>query len=206
MLAPDLPEPVGVSTRALSGATLTQERAEDSLEVLILAVAEGDREAFHSLYLRSSAQLYGIILRIVRPGDRAEDVLQEVYLRIWNHAPDYRPGKGSPMAWMGTIARNRALDWARRRPDPLPLENETQSDALYYLVLAGIDWASKNEDYRALKDCLIKLPKEQRNCILLAFVQGYTHEEISASLATPLGTIKSWIRRGLSQLKGCLDQ
>jgi len=187
-------------------APLKQDQAAPSLDSLILATAEGDRAAFHSLYRLSASQLFGVILRIVRRRDRAEDVLQEAYLRIWSHAPDYRPEKGTPMAWMATIARNRALDWARRRPEPLSLDAQADPDALGNPHQARLDWSEASADAKALKHCLDELPKEQRDCILLAHVQGYTHDEISSALATPLGTVKSWIRRGLLRLRDCLDR
>ena len=110
------------------------------------------------------------------------------------------------IAWMTTIARNRALDWVRRRPDPLSLDQGDGREDPVNPDMAPLDWSNASVDARALKDCLGELSKAQRDCILLAHVQGYTHDDISACLATPLGTIKSWIRRGLSQLKACLER
>ena len=185
---------------------MNQPKRAPAAEDLLLAAARGDRAAFRGLYLQTRAQLFGVILRIVRRTDRAEDVLQEVYLRIWNHAPDYRPDKGTPMAWMTTIARNRALDWARRRPDLMSLDQEGAPEVPSNPGLAPLEWANASLEAKALKDCLEELPKEQRDCILLAYVQGYTHDEVSAALAAPLGTVKSWIRRGLARLKTCLDR
>ena len=185
---------------------MNQPKSADSFEDLLAATARGDRAAFHALYRHSKAQLFGVILRIVRRRDLAEDVLQEVYLRIWNHAPDYRPEKGAPMAWMSAIARNRALDWARRRPDLLSLDEDGAPAAGSNPGLGPLDWSNASVDAKALKDCLEELPKEQRDCILLAHVQGYTHDEVSAALTAPLGTVKSWIRRGLARLKTCLDR
>lgn len=190
----------------LSGEVLRRDEAGQTLDRLILATAQGDHDAFHTLYIQSRAQLFGVILRIVRRGDRAEDVLQEVYLRIWSHASDYRPEKGAPMAWMTVIARNRALDWARRRTDVLSVAQDDGLDGLPDPDSMQLHWSDAGSDARALRDCLAELPKEQRDCILLAHVQGYTHDEISAALATPLGTVKSWIRRGLSRMKTCLDR
>jgi len=179
---------------------------EQPLEYLILATAQGDRAAFHSLYLESKAKLFGVILRIVRQHDRAEDVLQEAYLRIWNHAPDYRPHKGAPLAWMTAIARNRALDWVRRRPNLVSLDQSDEAKLYKDQDHDRYDWSNASVEAKALKDCLEELSKEQRHCILLAHIQGYTHDEVSGALEAPLGTVKSWIRRGLSRLKACLDQ
>lgn len=110
------------------------------------------------------------------------------------------------MAWMTVIARNRALDWTRRRLDVLSPGQDASLESLADPDSVQLHWSDASLDARALRDCLAELSKEQRNCILLAHVEGYTHDEISAALATPLGTVKSWIRRGLSRLKTCLDR
>ena len=185
---------------------MTQSKSAPPAEDLLLATAQGDRAAFRGLYLQTRAQLFGVILRIVRRKDRAEDILQEAYLRIWNHAPDFRPEKGTPMAWMTTIARNRALDWVRRRSDLLSLDQEGAPEPHSNPGLPPLEWSNASLEAKALKDCLEELPKDQRDCILLAYVQGYTHDEVSAARAAPLGTVKSWIRRGLARLKTCLDR
>ncbi|MDX1575963.1 MAG: sigma-70 family RNA polymerase sigma factor [Kiloniellales bacterium] len=174
---------------------------------LLDAAAGGDEAAFKEIYGLSSAKLFGIVLRIVRRRAAAEEILQEVYLKIWDNAATYRPDKGSPMTWMIAIARNRALDWQRRdrvRGGDLPIDEapgrETWSDP----EPDPLDWAMARQDAQALHDCLERLEEEPRTCLVLAYCEGYTHEELSERLARPLGTVKSWIRRGQARLKDCL--
>lgn len=170
---------------------------------LLLATAGGDRAAFAQLYALSSPRLFGLVLRIVRRRDLAEDVLQEAYLRIWDHAADYRPERGAAAAWMGRIARNRALDWYRKQNrDPVRGTPEIGPENSAGPELA---WDQVDDEGRQLKDCLEELEVRQRDCILLAFVEGYTHQELALRLERPLGTVKSLIRRGLARLKSCIE-
>jgi RNA polymerase sigma-70 factor, ECF subfamily len=172
---------------------------------LLSATAARDQRAFKDLYGASSAKLYGVVLRILRDREQANEVLQEVYLRIWQHAADYRPDKGSPMTWMIAVARNRALDRRRARPPELPLDEihelEDQSGDRPN-PLDGVTGAQA----RALSHCLGELESRQRQCILLAYTEGYTHAELARRLDCPLGTVKSLIRRGLLRLKECLER
>lgn len=181
-----------------------RDREAESLQRLLVATAGGDRSAFAQLYALSSPRLFGVVLRIVRRRDLAEDVLQEAYLRIWDHATDYRPERGAAAAWMGRIARNRALDWYRKQSrDPVqgPPEHSPEKPSMPELA-----WDQVNAEGRQLKDCLGELEDPQRDCILLAFVEGYTHQELSRRLERPLGTVKSLIRRGLARLKSCIER
>ncbi len=169
-----------------------------------MATAGGDRSAFAQLYTRTSPKLFGLVLRIVRRRDLAEDVLQEAYLRIWDHAADYRPERGAASAWMGRIARNRALDWYRKQSrDPVRAGPEPGPDETRWSELARDQVDSEGQQ---LKDCLAELEAPQRDCILLAFVEGYTHQELALRLERPLGTVKSLIRRGLARLKACIER
>lgn len=177
------------------------------LAALLAAAAGGDEAAFKELYRLSGAKLFGIVLRIVRRRAAAEEILQEVYVRIWDHAGDYRPDKGSPMTWMIAIARNRALDWQRNdraRGGELPIDEAPGRDAWADPEPDPLDWAMAREDARALHDCLERLEEEPRTCLVLAYCEGYTHDELSERLGRPLGTVKSWIRRGQARLKDCL--
>jgi RNA polymerase sigma-70 factor, ECF subfamily len=182
-------------------------QAEPSpLTRLLDGTAARDQGSFADLYAASSAKLFGVVVRILRDREQASEVLQEVYLRIWQHAADYRPDKGSPMTWMIAIARNRALDRRRGRRPELPLDDigdieELSADGanpLDSVVLAG--------QARALNHCLGELDLRQRQCILLAHTEGYTHAELAARLDCPIGTVKSMIRRGLLRLKECLER
>jgi RNA polymerase sigma-70 factor, ECF subfamily len=170
---------------------------------LLGGTAAREQGAFAKLYEASSAKLFGVILRILRDRELATEVLQEVYLRIWQHAGDYRPDLGAPMTWMIAIARNRALDRRRHRRPELPL------DLLEELEDPGANPADSvggGLPLRALRRCLDELDERQRQSVLMAFAEGYTHAELADRLDCPLGTAKSLIRRGLLRLKECLER
>jgi len=174
-----------------------------ALEQLVARSAQGDRAAFRELYQATSAKLYGVALRILRREDWAEEVLQECYVNVWRHAPDYRPGLAAPMTWMTSIVRNRCLDWLRR-PNPEPLDDEAvqsiESDNPGPLAVL-----EQGRDSAALARCLRGLEARQRQAIALAFFDGLSHAELARHLREPLGTVKTWVRRGLARLKGCLE-
>jgi len=171
----------------------------DPLRDLLGAVAAGDRKAFAELHRASAGRLYAVALRLLRRRDLAEEVLQDAFLGIWRHAGRYDPAKGSPFGWMAAIVRYRALDLLRRDRemalDEGALENQPAPAA-----------ASLTAEARALEACMRTLDEKSRRCIQMAFLDGYTHEELARRLDAPVGTVKSWIRRGLMQLKACLDQ
>ena len=183
----------------------------ETLDELLAATAQGDRQAFGRLYQRTSGRLFALALGILKRRDAAEDVvdaaedvLQEAYLTVWSKAAQQHAGRASAFAWMATIVRHRAIDRLRARvnnPEPVADVNLV-SDA----VVAEV--ADEREILAALsasvRQCLERLNENRRGAILLAFYYGMTHEEISARLDTPLGTTKSWVRRGLLQLQDCL--
>lgn len=191
---------VGAGARAPDKAS----SVELGVDVLLRATARGDVGAFKRLYNATSARLYAVVLRITKRPDVAEDVLQEVYLRIWQHAASQRGSDGSAFGWMLSIARNRALDWLRGQRDEQPY------DAAMAVETASGDGndiealAQASADAKALHHCLSKLEPEQRRCIVLAYLDGYTHQELAEKLMAPLGSVKSWIRRGRIRLKECL--
>jgi RNA polymerase sigma-70 factor (ECF subfamily) len=178
-----------------------------SLALLLQRVAGQDRRAFASLYTASSSKLYGIILRILKRRDVADDILQDVYVRIWERAMDFDPRKAPAIAWMIAIARNRALDEHRRTAvgliaadaDP-EVANVVSEDKDPLAV------AEQNDNLRRLAECLSKLDKNRRDIVLLAYRDGYSRQELSQRLARPVGTIKTWLHHSLVQLKACLDQ
>lgn len=173
------------------------------LQALLEATAAGDRRAFARLYTLTSAHLNAILLRMLKRRDWAEEALQDAYLRIWQHAGGYLAARGKPMTWMISIARHRALDLLRaRRPElpedaaaPEPTPDNEGPEAL----------AETGERLGALEECMDGLPEEQRRSILMAYYEGYTHSELARRLDAPLGTVKSWVRRGLARLRDCLD-
>jgi RNA polymerase sigma-70 factor, ECF subfamily len=171
-------------------------------EAAVLACARGERYALRALYEREARWLLGVALRIVRDRALAEDVLQDAFLQIWQHAAGFRPELGSARGWIYTIVRHRALKEVR---DGGRLEAMDPQD------LAGLADAQQGHqederglDTQRLERCLDRLDEARRDCVVLAFVEGFTHEQIAQRLATPLGTVKSWIRRSLASLKECL--
>jgi len=163
----------------------------------------GDRGAFRALYEASAAKLFGVALRILRREDWAEEVLQECYVSVWRHAPEYRASRAAPMTWMTSIVRNRCLDWLRR-PNPEPLADDTleKIEDQNPGPLAELERA---RDSAALARCLRGLDAKQRQAIALAFFDGLSHAELAAHLREPLGTVKTWVRRGLARLRSCLE-
>ena len=176
----------------------------DPLVALLAACARGDRAAFENLYRQTSAKLFGVALRIVRQEDLAEDVLQDCYIRIWNRAGDYREGLAAPMTWMASIVRNRSLDWLRRpNPEVIDVDGEI-IEGVAGNGLGPLAALEQSRDGAALARCLGELEPRQRQAILLAFHGGLSHSELAAQLRQPLGTVKTWVRRGLAKLKTCL--
>jgi RNA polymerase sigma-70 factor (ECF subfamily) len=172
-------------------------------DVLLEAVARGSERALKRLYALESARLYGIALRIVRRPEIAAEVLQDAFVQIWQNARTFAPEKGAAAAWLTGIVRFRALDAVRRHGREILSGDSALGDvATEPDVLAKLD---AEADARALRRCLEMLEDNQRRSVLLAFVDGLTHVEIASRLSTPLGTIKSWVRRGLIALKGCLS-
>jgi RNA polymerase sigma-70 factor (ECF subfamily) len=174
------------------------------LEILLRNVAAGDRAAFAELYTLTASQLFGIALRMLRQRDRAEDVLQESFVAIWQRARDYDVSKGTAMTWLITILRHRAID-ALRRGARQPERLAEDDAALLALVAGPADSADRGSELRALQNCLGELGVEPRRAMLMVYAYGLTQEEFAARSGTPLGTVKSWIRRSLERLKKCLD-
>lgn len=175
------------------------------LQPLIEATARENSEAFARLYQLSSPRLYGLAISMVKQPAIAEDILQEAFIRVWYRAKDYYVERGSVMAWLASIVRYRALDWLRANNKPLididsvPLSSESAQPG----PLASIE--QDKENYR-LQQCMEQLEPQQQNAIAQAFITGTTHRELAALIEVPLGTLKSWIRRGLASLRRCLEQ
>ena len=173
------------------------------LIALLARVAERDRAAFSALYAATSAKLYGVVWRILPAKDRAEDVLQDVYVKIWNRAATYDAAKASPIAWMATIARNRAIDEVRRRA-PVSIEEAPQALDVPAEGPGPLDAAQQSEELQRLKECLQGLDEQRREIVLLAYYTGLSRDEIAQRFGHPVGTIKVWLHRSLAQLRKCL--
>jgi RNA polymerase sigma-70 factor, ECF subfamily len=177
--------------------------ALSSLETLVEAVARGSRPALRRLYERESRRLYGIALRISRRPPLAADALQDAFVQIWQRADSFSAERGSAEAWMTGIVRYRALDavrkTAREEPSDDPALGDRAEDPEQF---EQIDRLLSRD---ALRRCLGALDENQRRSILLAFVDGLSHGEIAKRLPAPLGSVKSWVRRGLLSLRSCLE-
>jgi RNA polymerase sigma-70 factor, ECF subfamily len=177
---------------------------QDKLAALLARVAGEDADALRALYDASSSKLFGLALRILSRPEWAEEVLQDSFVSIWRHARDYRRELSAPMTWMSTIVRNRALDHLRR----LNVQETEWSDALDDLVASDDPnpeaLSQMSDAARLLAGCMQQLEPAQRQAVALAYLRDQSHSEIAATLTVPLGTVKSWIRRGLARLKTCL--
>lgn len=174
---------------------------------LLQRCAAGDSGALRELYDSCSPQLFAVLLRMLSRADLAEDALQEAFIQIWHNAGSYSPGKGQPMTWMCGIARYRALDSLRRvRADRYVDDADETIATLAAPEPDPSELMSATVDGRILRECLERLTDGQKKSIQLAYFKGYSHDEVSASLGAPLGTVKSWVRRGLQALKACVDR
>lgn len=180
--------------------------SSERLGYLLSRCALGEQSAFAELYEATSAKLFGIALRILRREAWAEEALQEAYMKIWRNADSYNPGRGRPMTWMINVVRNQSLDLLRKA-DYRAAEEEwsPEKDARMSGDNPGAQ-AEISEDLRRLMGCLSGLTEEQRCCILLSYHQGFTPTEVAARVDRPVGTVKTWIRRGLIKVRECLDQ
>ncbi len=181
-------------------------RETDDLDRLLAGIARRDRAAFDDLYGRTAPKLLGVILRIIRDRARAEDVLQEVYLRVWEKAGSFDPAAGRPMTWLITIARNRAIDVARQRVEMTVGDDEDSDTDWVAAVADSRDEGAEFETINQLRHCLDRLEELQRRCILEAYYEGYSREELARRHARPVNTIKTWLHRGATTLRSCLEE
>lgn len=177
---------------------------EDTLATLLSRCALGDQQAFERLYRATSSKLFAVALRILRRQDWAEEVLQEAFVNIWNHAPDYASEKAAPLTWMTHIVRNRALDWLRRPQREDAVGEEVQS-AWQDESASLFERLALARDAVALNGCLERLEAKQRQMIALAFWHGLAHSELAQHMQQPIGTVKTWMRRGLAMIRKCLE-
>jgi RNA polymerase sigma-70 factor (ECF subfamily) len=175
----------------------------DDLVKLLARAANRESDAFAALYHSTSAKLFGIILRILRQQEAAEEVLQDVYLKIWERASDFDRSKASPITWMATIARNRALDEVRKRKIPVASDGIDISELADPQKLPS-EQLEISQELRRLEACLDGLDKQKTIAIKLAYLDGLSRQELAERLDQPVGTIKTWLHRGLKQLKDCL--
>lgn len=175
----------------------------DELRQLLAQCSLGNRRAFENLYRKVSGQLFAVALRCMGRRDLAEDVLQEAFVRIWNSASQYEANLSAPMTWMISITRNKAIDQMRKhREEPL---TDEQAHALFDDAPSAEEQLERHRDNHALQRCLDTLESMQRQSIITAYFHGASHSELTTKMAAPLGTVKSWIRRGMERLRRCLE-
>ena len=187
----------------MTSPTSAADVARAHLSDVLLRTGPDDPDAFDQLYRLTNAKLYKIALGICGEHQAAEDVLHDVYATIWQRGSGWQPGRASPITWLTIIARNRAIGWRRsqrvRQTGSIDeaLDIADPNRGAEHMLLA-------NEGTRQLLDCLDELESRQRDAIWASFFDGMTHAELAIARAVPLGTMKSWIRRGLARLADCI--
>ena len=175
------------------------------MDKLLKDIALGNRQAFEKLYRDSSPQLFAICLRIVSQRSEAEDVLQEVFATVWRKAAQFDVERAGAMSWLAMIARNKAIDRLRSQPQARKFEPLELADEIADPIASPQRDAQAAGERDRLDECMKRLDDRRRSLIRAAFFDGSTYEELAARVGSPLGTVKSWIRRGLLQLRECLE-
>ncbi len=168
------------------------------------SIAAGDRAALALLYERTSAKLFGICARLLPSEAEAEEVLQDVYVTVWQKADRFDAAKASPITWLAVLARNKAIDRLRRRS--VATEDLAAAADIPDGGASALDLLERSEENARLAGCLDALDERQRTMIRAAFLDGDSYPELAQREKVPLGTMKSWVRRGLLRLRECLEQ
>ncbi|MGH8191165.1 MAG: sigma-70 family RNA polymerase sigma factor [Rhodanobacteraceae bacterium] len=175
----------------------------DALAKLLQQAGQRDSQAFADLYQRTSAKLYGVCLRMLRERSEAEDALQNVYMAVWRRADRFDPARAAAMTWLIALARNQCIDRLRRhRESPL---GDAVADAMVDPQPGPPAHTESSEQRRRLEQCLDTLAAQQQSAVRAAFFTGATYNELAERHSVPLATMKSWIRRSLIRLRGCLE-
>ena len=181
------------------------EPSRSQLAAALMRVASGDGAAFRMVYQDTSAKLFGVCLRILKDESEAEDVLQDVYVTVWRKAAGFDPGQASPITWLVAIARNRAIDRLRSSAARHRMEPIEAADAVSDPAPAAVESVELTQQHQRLARCLEELEARHSTAIRAAFLDGATDEELAQRMSVPLGTMKSWIKRGLLKLRTCLE-
>jgi RNA polymerase sigma-70 factor (ECF subfamily) len=170
----------------------------------LAAVAKGDQAAFERLYAATRAKLYGIVLRILRRSDLANEVLQETYLKIWSSAGKFDPALASPITWMVSIARNRAIDVVRKRTEA-SIEEEPEVMAVAAENADPLARRETSEQLKRLLTCLGRLDPDRQRLVLLAYYSGLSRDQLAVQFERPVNTVKTQLRRALAEIRECLN-
>jgi RNA polymerase sigma-70 factor, ECF subfamily len=181
------------------------ETSANSLEALLAQVAMGNRAAFDALYRATASRLFGICLRVLAQRSEAEDALQDVFTVVWSKAAQFDSTRASATSWLAMIARNKAIDRLRSMPAQPARTSLKLAEDVEDPGASPSQQIQTATDRAQLEHCLERLEPRRRSLIRAAFFDGLTYEELAANIEAPLGSIKSWIRRGLMQLRECLD-
>lgn len=173
----------------------------DRLTAMLRAVAKGEEAAFATLYDETAARVHGLVLRIVRNPAQAEEVTQEVYLEVWRRASRFDPRRGSPFAWLMTMAHRRAVDRVRSAQSSSTRDETWEARSREVQFDTTAETAAARLDARRVRAALDELTDAQREAVSLAYLGGYTHREVAGLLDLPLGTAKTRIRDGLIRLR-----
>ncbi len=170
----------------------------------IARIANRDPDALKYVYRHTSAKLFGVCLRILNDREEAEDVLQDVYLSVWNKADRFDPEKASPITWLVAMARNRSIDKLRARGGRV-MAGVEEAEALPDSAPLASTLVETDEDRLRLNGCIDQLDPKQAGAVRTAFFEGVTYDALAQKIGVPLGTMKSWIRRSLISLRACLE-
>lgn len=178
------------------------------LAVLLDQIKQGDQQAFAKLYQLSASKLNGIAMLLMRDKEKANEVLHDAFIQIWQHAEKYDASLAEPMTWMSGIVRFRALDLLRKQNRRLEGKLQHVSELDADTLESKINWQHKQLDTdrlpEGMKHCLTQLPDSQRDAIYFAYLFGHSREEIAHIFETTVNTVKSWLHRGVRSLQQCM--
>lgn len=184
--------------------TTTRAAEHEELNRLLQQAGRSDQQAFSEIYRRTSSKLFGVCLRMLRDRGAAEEVLQEIYITVWHRAASFDASKASAITWLTALSRNKAIDRLRQHREELTDDPRTLDDIVDEQPSPATQ-AQTSQEQRRLADCLDALEPQQRSSVREAFFSGATYNELATRCKVPLGTMKSWIRRSLMQLRTCLE-
>ena len=177
----------------------------DALNQLLQQAGRNDQKAFAELYKRTSSKLFGVCMHMLRDRSEAEEVLQETYTTVWRRAGSFDASRASAITWLVTLSRNKSIDRLRQHREEL-LDDPSRLDEAVDEQPTPAAGAETSQEYQRLQQCLDELEPQQQSSVREAFFTGATYNELATRCKVPLGTMKSWIRRSLMQLRTCLDQ